>query len=104
MKKPILEIPPERFYKWGFFIFIFTASMNTLTVFQNLYMMKYLYATQILSAFGSLAFNYLIAGFFYFLWGTTKPSISDEDFEKEILKGGQDDTTKTKSKKGKRRS
>ena len=104
MRNPIFEIPPERFYKWGFFIFMLMATMNTLSLFQQLYMMRFEFITQILSAFGSLALNYLFAGFFYYLWNSTKPSISDTDFEKQFkeMKGGQDDTTKAKRKSKKR--
>jgi len=106
MKLPSIEINQQVFYKWGFFLFMFVAVMNTFGVFQNVYMMRYEFVTQILSAFGTLAFNYLIAGFFYYLWGMTKPSITDDEFEKSFnkVKGGKDDTTKTKTKRGKRRA
>jgi len=97
-----LEIDQKIFYKWGFFIFIFVASMNTISLFQLLYLMRFEFVTQILSAFGSLLFNYLIAGFFYYLWSGTKVSIPDNEFEKMFkdMKGGPDDTTKTKTKNG----
>jgi len=106
MREPKLEIDQVKFYKWGFFIFMFIATMNTLGVLQNIYLMKYDYVTQILSAFGSLALNYLFAGFFYYLWNGTKPSITDEDFQQQFIqemKGGKHDTTKTKRKGKKKR-
>jgi len=81
MKFPNIEIDIPTFYKWGFFILTSVAVLNTFTLFQNLYSMHFMYVTEILSAFGSLAFNYLIAGFFYYLYSGTKSSISEEQFE-----------------------
>jgi len=98
MSNPLLEIPPEKFYKWGFYLFMFVAIMNTVSLIQNIMLQRFLYMSAMLSAFGSLAFNYLIAGFFFYLWRGTQPSIPDDDFEKLFLEGGTNDIAKTKTK------
>ena len=88
-----------RFYKWGCILFGIVAISNAAVFYQNLVNGIFIFKMQIVSAFASLLFNYLLFGFFFYLYYGTKSSIPDDQFEKEFMKGGKkNDTAKTKTK------
>jgi len=82
----IPEVTPEIFYRWGFFLLATSALANTITFMINFANGVFIYPTLIASALASLGFNYLLAGFFYYLKKTTEPLIPDEEFLTKFAK------------------
>ena len=81
----MIKIDTRKFYNIGVWLFGIVAIMNTATFIQNIMDGAFSMVTQIISTLGSIAFNYLIFGFFFYLRSTLPPKDMVVATDEEML-------------------